>query len=174
MITDLSSTSSFLPSSGPASGLAALGTRSPGTAISLKHWKQLVTKCNPKLGSAHGVMLGCAVSLITCAKHGCTGGWLEVCRQCSDWCWKRSPKPALIYAITVVSCHQARHGTVSKSVLAALEHIHLLHFCEYWYSFNVHCLNCHERLRPVTRFRIRHTEIWNSQYTTITPFISMA
>ena len=26
-----------------------------------------------------GVILGCAISFIACAKHGCTGGWLILC-----------------------------------------------------------------------------------------------
>ena len=33
---------------------------------------------NPHENERIGVILGCAISSIACAKHGCTGGWLKL------------------------------------------------------------------------------------------------
>ena len=34
---------------------------------------------NPQENERIWAILGCAISSIACAKHGCTGGWLKLC-----------------------------------------------------------------------------------------------
>ena len=39
---------------------------------------------NPHENERIGVILGCAIGLIACAKHRCTGGWLKLCGTLTD------------------------------------------------------------------------------------------